>query len=136
MNKGTMIKCVAGIVAVFVLMFTGYFIYDTKYKVKEVDTKTSKDGMYTIHLQQIGEPEGLFGASNGRLLLKQGNEVITNYKISVSDDGCQLGIDNWRVNWNEDSVVVTLIGGEQKDCNYTLFYDGKVEIKFDDRTSW
>lgn len=33
---------------------------------------------------------------------------------------------NWKVDWSDESVIVTIMGEEQSDALYTLYYNGDV----------
>ena len=112
--------CVA--VLLIIVPFAKEAEYNQKYKVTDVDSVTSPDGTYELLLQSVGEPEFPFGSTPGRVVLKKGDETVGTQEFSVSDDGGDLRPANWRVEWGETGVTVTLIGSEQEDRQLTLPY--------------
>ena len=89
------------------------------------DTRTN--GQYVVELQATSSPDWPFGAQDGRIVLKDNNnKKISSVDFSLSNDGKAMCESNWEVNWNEESVIVTIMGEEQKDAIYTLYYNGDV----------
>ena len=93
------------------------------------DTKTNRQ--YTVELQATSSPEWPFGPQDGRIVLKENNKKISNVVFVLSNDGKGMCESNWEVDWQEDCVIVTIIGEEQPDCPYALYYNGDV-IKISD----
>lgn len=109
--------------------FAAWFVYETRYRVAQVDAQTSPDGAYEVVLQAVGEPEWPFGKTPGRLLLKSGDETVSRHDFKIADDGAILGQQSWSVEWNADAVTVTLTGSEQYPEVVRLTYGGGVVVK-------
>ena len=89
------------------------------------DTQTN--GQYVVELQATSSPDWPFGSQDGRIVLKDNkNKKICSVDFSLSNDGKSMCESNWKVDWNEESVIVTIMGEEQKDAQYTLYYNGDV----------
>ena len=88
------------------------------------DTKSS--GQYTVELQATSSPEWPFGPQDGRIVLKNDNKKISSVDFTLSNDGKSMCESNWKVDWNADSVFVTIIGEEQPDAHYTIYFNGEV----------
>ena len=90
-----------------------------------VDSK-SNNGL-KVELQAIGSPVGPIGPQDGRVWLKLGSFKICSEDFVLHNDGKGMDEYNWKVDWKEDSVLITIIGEEQADEHITLYYDGKTE---------
>jgi hypothetical protein len=89
------------------------------------DTQTN--GQYVVELQATSSPDWPFGSQDGRIVLKDNNnKKICSVDFSLSNDGKSMCESNWNVEWSEESVIVTIMGEEQKDAVYTLYYNGDV----------
>ena len=89
------------------------------------DTQTH--GQYIVELQATSSPDWPFGSQDGRIVLKDNNnKKICSVDFSLSNDGKSMCESNWNVEWSEESVIVTIMGEEQKDAIYTLYYNGDV----------
>ena len=89
------------------------------------DTQTN--GQYVVELQATSSPDWPFGSQDGRIVLKDNNnKKICSVDFSLSNDGKSMCESNWNVEWSEESVIVTIMGEEQKDAIYTLYYNGDV----------
>ena len=89
------------------------------------DTQTN--GQYVVELQATSSPDWPFGSQDGRIVLKDNNNIkISSVDFVLSNDGKSMCESNWKVDWNEESVIVTIMGEEQKDSIYTLYYNGDV----------
>ena len=89
------------------------------------DTQTN--GQYVVELQATSSPDWPFGSQDGRIVLKDNNnKKISSVDFSLSNDGKSMCESNWKVDWSEESVIVTIMGEEQKDAVYTLYYNGDV----------
>ena len=91
---------------------------------RTVDTQTN--GKYTVELQATSSPDWPFGSQDGAIVLKENNKKISSVGFVLSNDGKSMGDENWNVEWNDESVVVTIMGEEQQDAIYILYYDGEV----------
>lgn len=92
---------------------------------RTVDTQTN--GQYAVELQATSSPDWPFGSQDGRIVLKDNNnKKICSVDFSLSNDGKSMCESNWEVDWNDESVSVTIIGEEQKNAIYTLYYTGDV----------
>ena len=89
------------------------------------DTQTN--GQYVVELQATSSPDWPFGSQDGRIVLKDNNnKKICSVDFSLSNDGKSMCESNWNVEWSEESVIVTIMGEEQKNAVYTLYYNGDV----------
>lgn len=89
------------------------------------DTQTN--GQYVVELQATSSPDWPFGSQDGRIVLKDNNnKKICSVDFSLSNDGKSMCESNWKVDWSGESVIVTIMGEEQKDAVYTLYYNGDV----------
>ena len=88
---------------------------------------TQTNGQYVVELQATSSPDWPFGSQDGRIVLKDNNnKKICSVDFSLSNDGKSMCESNWKVDWSEESVIVTIMGEEQKDAVYTLYYNGDV----------
>ena len=92
----------------------GMFIYQAECRKHDVDTAESPNGLYRLELQQVGEPKWPFGSTKGRVLFISDETTVYKQTFTVQDDGANLSEYNWSVEWNTDSVSVTLWGSEQE----------------------
>ena len=89
------------------------------------DTQTN--GQYVVELQATSSPDWPFGSQDGRIVLKDNkNKKICSVDFSLSNDGKSMCESNWKVDWSEESVIVTIMGEEQPDALYRLYYNGDV----------
>lgn len=89
------------------------------------DTQTN--GQYVIELQATSSPDWPFGSQDGRIVLKDNNnKKICSVDFSLSNDGKSMCESNWKVDWSDESVIVTIMGEEQPDALYRLYYNGDV----------
>lgn len=89
------------------------------------DTQTN--GQYIVELQATSSPDWPFGSQDGRIVLKDNNnKKISSVDFSLSNDGKSMCESNWNVEWNDDSVTVTIMGEEQQDAIYTMCFNGDV----------
>lgn len=123
--KIVMILFAAFIIAAAVLL--GSSLYTTRYKITVVDAVQSRDGIYEVVLQAVGEPGWPFGSASGRLVLKEEGRTISKRDIEIANDGGPINEGNWRVIWDDNCVEIILSGAEQYDEHVTLYYDGQVE---------
>ncbi len=108
------------------LFFAGRFFYITRYKITDIDTSVSEDGNYFLAYQNVGEPDWPFGASRVRLVLRGGKKNIIRFPFEIRNDGKWPAPEQWRVDWKEDRVEVTVFGEEQADMQYILYFNGTV----------
>lgn len=87
----------------------------------------STDG-YTIYLQATSSPDFPFGSQDGRIVLKDDKDKkICKVDFRLSNDGKGMTAYNWSVEWKDEEVIVTIIGEEQEDEIYHLYYNGETE---------
>lgn len=120
------VLCTIGVVIGAILLILLCFNFAINCKKTLIDTSISPDGTYELTLIEIGEPAWPFGAASGRLILNEGNTIISQKDFELRNDGCQIGNNNWAVTWNESHVEVILSGEEQYDEQFLLYYDGTV----------
>ena len=89
------------------------------------DTQTN--GQYVVELQATSSPDWPFGSQDGRIVLTDNNnKKICSVDFSLSNDGKSMCESNWKVDWSDESVIVTIMGEEQPDALYRLYYNGDV----------
>ena len=90
----------------------------------EIATYNSPDGEYILVFEQMGSPQWPFGPVDVRLTLKNHKgKTIKRVSTQVHNDGGSA--DEWNVksiDWNEDTVVVTLRGAEMEDKEVSIAY--------------
>ena len=131
-KKHTVGKIILGgliLIATLVLIIVCGIIYITRYKIHNIDSKSSPDGLHEIILQQIGDPYFPFGYTHARIILKNESDTTTKYKFDVANDGGNISENAWHVIWQDDYVEIIVVGEEQYDQQYDLYYDGSVETK-------
>ena len=119
------------IIGLFVALFAGLFILSIM-SINIVDhtprtITTEEYNTYTVELQAKGSPDFPFGSQDGRIVLKNNSKKICKVDFVLSNDGKNMGEDNWKVKWETDKVVITIMGEEQTDKIYILYYNGEVE---------
>lgn len=122
-------KCMGCVLLALIITFfllSGIFIYDTRYKITEIDSSVAPDGIHTLIFQAVGEPDWPFGPSRARVILKDGKKEICHRDFIVLNDGATLHKDNWHTTWQADRVIATISGEEQKDDHYVFSFDGHV----------
>lgn len=115
-------------IALFVVVLL-CILYETNYKKTICDTSVSLDKIYKLELLTIGEPDWPFGAASGRLILKEGQDKISQIDFELHNDGGIITSNCWKVTWYEDYVEVILSGEEQFDEQIILNFDGTVDMK-------
>jgi hypothetical protein len=115
-------------IALFVVVLL-CILYETNYKKTICDTSVSLDKIYKLELLTIGEPDWSFGAASGRLILKEGQDKISQIDFELHNDGGIISSNCWKVTWYEDYVEVILSGEEQFDEQIILKFDGTKEIQ-------
>lgn len=123
------IICFIGLVCAMILILGISFSYITNYKKVTIDTSNSLDGKYELTLQAVGEPEWPFGSASGRLVLKEGEDKISQTDFELHNDGASISSSCWKVTWHEDYVEIILSGEEQFDEQVILYFDGTKEIQ-------
>ena len=120
--------CGCGLVAVIMIvliMFIPLGIYLFDRIPNTVDSKSNNG--WKVELQAIGSPIWPFGPQDGRVWLKLGSFKICSEDFVLHNDGKGMDEYNWKVDWKDDRVLITIIGEEQADEHITLYYDGKTE---------
>lgn len=120
------IGCALLALIILILLLYGIFIYNTRYKITEINFAVSPDGLYVLIFQAVGEPDWPFGPSRARITLKDGKKEICHRDFIVLNDGATLHADNWHTTWQADRVIVTISGKEQKDEIYVFSFDGHI----------
>ena len=92
-------------------------------EITKLDEITSPDNNYLIVINQVGYPIS-FDSHNVKIQLidNKTNEEIKVIEEDISNDGKSLTTENWKVEWFEEDVVITLIGEEQnnEECKIQL----------------
>lgn len=71
----------------------------------------------------------LFGSANGRLVLMESKDKISQTDFELHNDGGSITSNCWKVTWYEDYVEVILSGEEQFDEQVILYFDGTKDIQ-------
>lgn len=122
--------CLKGCLIAFIV-FIGFIII-VIVGIKIVDHIPRKiaiqeNGIYTLELQSTSSPVFPFGPQDGRIVFKENSKKKCKIDFVLSNDGKSMNEDNWNVEWKSDKAVVTIIGEEQKDEKYIIYYNGETE---------
>ena len=63
---------------------------------------------------------------NLKIVLKKNAKTIGQVDFELWNDGKNMNQSNWKVDWKNDKAIVTIIGEEQQDEVYYLYYDGEL----------
>ena len=121
--------CIMGSLLAVIVAFWFSISYTVNYKKITCDTSVSPDKKYEVILQAVGEPEWPFGSASGRLVLKEGEDKISQTDFELNNDGASISSSCWKVTWHEDYVEIILSGEEQFDEQVILYFDGTVDMK-------
>ena len=121
--------CIMGSLLAVIVVFWCCISYTVNYKKITCDTSVSPDKKYEVILQAVGEPEWPFGSASGRLVLKEGEDKISQTDFELHNDGASISSSCWKVTWHEDYVEIILSGEEQFDEQVILYFDGTKEIQ-------
>ena len=121
--------CIMGSLIALIVVFWCCISYTVNYKKTTCDTSVSPDKKYEVILQAVGEPEWPFGSASGRLVLKEGEDKISQTDFELHNDGASISSSCWKVTWHEDYVEIILSGEEQFDEQVILYFDGTVDMK-------
>lgn len=121
--------CIMGSLIALFVVFWCCISYTVNYKKITCDTSVSPDKKYEVILQAVGEPEWPFGSASGRLVLKEGEDKISQTNFELHNDGASISSSCWKVTWHEDYVEIILSGEEQFDEQVILYFDGTKEIQ-------
>ena len=121
--------CIMGSLIALFVVFWCCISYTVNYKKITCDTSVSPDKKYEVILQAVGEPEWPFGSASGRLVLKEGEDKISQTDFELHNDGASISSSCWKVTWHEDYVEIILSGEEQFDEQVILYFDGTKEIQ-------
>ncbi len=122
------VACCAIIVGV-VGITAGVFGYKLKYEKTKVVETASRDALYTLVVNQVGEPQFPFGPTNCQVVLKKDNRTVQKYRFMVFNDGGNVSENNFVVQWTDDNVHLTVSGEEQVDTIITIPYEGETFSK-------
>ena len=128
--KKTAIKTflgIAGGIWMFFALICGWFVYETDYKIVNVDLSESPDGIHKLYFQQVGEPDWPFGYTHARLVLKTGRTTIGKYIFHIANDGANTSPEDWKVAWGWNRVSTVVSGKEQGDRQFILYFNGEKE---------
>ena len=108
---------------IIIIALIAIFVYITKIRITDVAEFANEENTYKIIFQAVGEPEWPFGRTKVKVtLINSNNKKINSFEEYISDDGAVAEKENIKVNWYDDYVEITLIGGEQKDDIHQLKY--------------
>lgn len=120
---------ILGIVLLTALSFYGWLNYETRFKITYSGRVDAPDGVTAVIFQMLGEaPADPAGMTNGRFIVKQGDQEIRTVEFQVGTLGEPLLEDNWEVAFYPESVEVTLVGKPENDRQSVIvYYDGSDE---------
>ena len=107
------------IIGVIVLCLVTYKIVESIPKI--IDNKTND--IYEVELYAKGSPIWPFGPQDGKVVLSNQSGKIYEVDFTLHNDGKIMDESNWKVDWKEDRVIVTIIGEEQSDQNIVMYYE-------------
>lgn len=108
---------------IIIIALIAIFVYITKIRITDVAEFANEENTYKIIFQAVGEPQWPFGRTKVKVtLINSNNKKINSFEEYISDDGAVARKENIKVNWYDDYVEITLIGGEQKDDIHQLKY--------------
>lgn len=98
------LTCLGFFAAFVVLIIARTIIGD--YRVATVDTARSRDGAYSVTLQEIEDPMALrlYGPAFRHLVLTRDGAAVSELDISVANDGLSLSPDTWEVSWADSET--------------------------------
>ena len=97
--------CIMGSLLAVIVAFWFSISYTVNYKKITCDTSVSPDKKYEVILQAVGEPEWPFGSASGRLVLKEGEDKISQTDFELHNDGASISSSCWKVTWHEDYAL-------------------------------
>ena len=92
--------CIMGSLLAVIVAFWFSISYTVNYKKTTCDTSVSPDGKYELTLQAVGEPDWPFGSASGRLVLKEGEDKISQTDFELHNDGASISSSCWKVTWH------------------------------------
>lgn len=124
LNKQKFNGCIIVFISIIVFVVIGiYAMKILDHVPQKIDSQIK--GEYTIKLYSTSSPVWPFGPQDCRIVLTRNNKNISIIDFELRNDGKSMNEHNWKVNWENDKVMVTIIGEEQKDEIYYLYYNGK-----------
>ena len=100
------------------LCLSPFFMIYYKVNLEKVNIRTEQYNQYTLYINQIGEPDWPFGKTHCQYILKDQNKTLSSVKFDISDDGCSASINNFKIEWTNDYMILTVRGSEQFDHYY------------------
>lgn len=119
-----MIKKIILLLITFIILLLGTLYYQVELKKTEV--VTYENGIHTLSVFMIGEPDWPFGRTHCCFKLKEKQKKIVEYKFSVRNDGCFVSENNFDVDWYNDYVILSVNGEEQNIVEYRVDYNGNI----------
>ncbi|MBQ5535091.1 MAG: hypothetical protein IIU07_07325, partial [Lachnospiraceae bacterium] len=116
---------ILAILVAFGLALLLWIKYMVSWRITDVGSETSPDGIYRLRFQAVGEADFPFGPSHAKVTLYDGREKLQSFREDISDDGGAFRPDNYSVEWMPYGVVITFSGSEQPDREVEVFYDGR-----------
>ena len=128
-NKQKFISCLKGCLILFlgiiIVIFGAIFAIGIIDHIPQiVDSQVNEE--YAIELYSKSSPDWPFGPQDGKIVLKKNAKTICQVDFELWNDGKNMNQSNWKVDWKNDKAIVTIIGEEQKDEVYYLYYDGEL----------
>lgn len=124
-SSGCLKWCLIVFIGIVILIVTGLLAIEILDHIPRIiDTQANEQ--YIIELKATSSPDFPFGSQDGRIVLKDNKKTISSIDFELRNDGKGMDAYNWKVDWKDDRVMVTIIGEEQQDELYCLYYNGDV----------
>ncbi len=101
---------------------TGIMLYRTKYRKTVICKSSSANGIYTLEICEIGEPEFPYGKTDCRCILLKDGRPVEKVDFYVLNDGKHMAADQFIVSWNDEFAEILVSAEEQEDQKYILNY--------------
>ena len=124
-SSGFLKWCLFVFIGIVILMVTGLLAIELLDHIPRI-IDTQANDQYIIELKTTSSPDFPFGSQDGRIVLKENKKTISSIDFELRNDGKGMDACNWKVDWKDDRVMVTIIGEEQQDERYCLYYNGDV----------
>lgn len=127
MNKKKSILTIVLVILLTAGTVIGGTVYKTRFRPVETVTGISPDGLYTLRVCMLGEPDFPFGATHCRAELTEGGKTVTRFRFDVLNDGKTVDETNFSIRWYDGKVTLDVNGEEMTPVSYDLFFDGKID---------
>lgn len=113
-------RIIAAIVLLPVIIFL-FFGFSGKTE-QEILNQVSDDGIHSLRIVMVGDPEFPFGNTNCRAELYTERSRTAETEIVLKNDGKTADSGNFSVEWKSDCVQITAYAEEMDAAEYTLYF--------------